>query len=97
MELNEESLTRIIQEALARYKDKEFGCAKYVSTDQGIVVQFYDGPLNAPTPVEPEEKRRNEDAYDSPSISLNPLSGVFGGFGGFGGGSSGGGGASGGW
>lgn len=96
MELSEENLTQIIKDALAHYKAKEFGCAKYVQIENGFVVQFYDGPLDAP--------RRPKQDYDddSPSSLLNPIS-VFNlpgsgiDFGGFGGGSSGGGGASGDW
>lgn len=100
MELSEENLTQIIKDALAHYKAKEFGCAKYVQIENGFVVQFYDGPFE-------ESSKRKSDDDDTPKTSnpldisdlsnlTNPIS-PFNIFGGFGGGSSGGGGASGDW
>lgn len=102
MELSEANLTQIIKDALAHYKDKEFGCAKYVPMENGFGVQFYDGPLEVPVSEE-SPRRKSDDDDDNPTSSiLNPLSplsifnlpGSGTDFGGFGGGSSGGGGAS---
>lgn len=98
LELDETELTSIIKEAFVHYAEKPFGYAKFVQTEGGIAVQFYDAgspeveseetddprPSSSPT-IEPES--------EEPRVALpDPFP-----FGGFGGGNSGGAGASGTW